>query len=171
MTMSNYHTIGLANDISDIDAHVLLQAIQHHFPTVTIADNNYDLIIDNALIGVTPNRIGHVLDVIEKHLFNNRVFDTIDYGRYSLDWEQSCLSIGNHTYDLSERERDLLTELILAGDAGCHKDYLLNKIWGFKVDLETHALETQIYRLRQKIETNPENPEFLITTSKGYKLA
>jgi len=171
MTMSNYYTVKISNDLGEIDVHVLNQAIQYQLSRLDIVNNKHDLMITNEMLSKPPRRIGELLDIIEKNLFDTHIFEIIKYQDYTLNWQDSVFTVLDQDYILSERERDLLTELILAQDAGCQKNYLLNKIWGFKADLETHALETQIYRLRQKIEKNPENPEYLMTMNNGYKLA
>ena len=58
----------------------------------------------------------------------------------------------------------------MAGEEGCTREVLLHKIWGYKSDLDTHTLETHIYRLRQKIEAEPDFPNHLLTIENGYKL-
>ena len=50
------------------------------------------------------------------------------------------------------------------------KDMLLTQIWEMRSDIETHTVETHIYRLRQKIESNASNPEVLVTSEQGYIL-
>lgn len=51
------------------------------------------------------------------------------------------------------------------------REDLLRDIWQYAANADTHTIETHIYRLRQKIETDPTAPEFLITTKDGYQLA
>jgi hypothetical protein len=47
---------------------------------------------------------------------------------------------------------------------------LLSKVWGYNAHVTTHTLETHIYRLRQKLESNPATARILITESGGYRL-
>jgi hypothetical protein len=71
---------------------------------------------------------------------------------------------------LTDIETRLMALLFDSDGVGLDKETLLKKVWGYRVGLETHTLETHIYRLRQKIETNPTNPRFLMTTETGYVL-
>lgn len=160
------------NNYDDVDRHVIQQAIDAHIPrTEIILDNeDSDLTLTNDILSPSPYRIGHILDHIEREMFNNQYPDHIKYNDYHLDWKTSKLSIQKETYNLSDREKTLMAELLLSKNNGCTRGYLLEKIWGYRSDLETHALETQIYRLRQKIEFEPDNPSILITIEGGYRL-
>ena len=75
------------------------------------------------------------------------------------------------TISLTDTETRLMTILFDADGHELDKTELLQRVWGYRPGLDTHTLETHIYRLRQKIETNPTNPQFLMTTEEGYKLA
>ena len=45
---------------------------------------------------------------------------------------------------------------------------LQKKVWGYSFDLETHTVETHIYRLRKKIKDKFEDEKFIISHDKGY---
>ena len=52
--------------------------------------------------------------------------------------------------ELTEKEALLLETLATAGENGLPRETLLEKIWGYNEDINTHTLETHLYRLRQK---------------------
>lgn len=78
---------------------------------------------------------------------------------------------GAQPLKLTEKERDLLMVLYLAPAQQASREELLDKVWGYRADLETHTLETHIYRLRQKIERSADQPAILVTVPNGYALA
>jgi DNA-binding winged helix-turn-helix (wHTH) protein len=77
---------------------------------------------------------------------------------------------GEEAARLTEKEVTLLRTLAEAGPNGVSRAALLEKVWGYRDDLDTHTLETHIYRLRQKLETDPESPRLLLTLESGYAL-
>jgi DNA-binding response OmpR family regulator len=72
---------------------------------------------------------------------------------------------------LTEKETSILKYLFRAGQKVVSRDILLNEVWGYNAEVTTHTLETHIYRLRQKIETDPSSASILITETGGYRLA
>ncbi len=48
---------------------------------------------------------------------------------------------------------------------------LLQKVWGFRPDLNTHRVEQHVYRLRRKIEPDPSEFRLLLWRDGGYLLA
>ncbi len=71
---------------------------------------------------------------------------------------------------LTEKETSILKFLYRAGEKVVTRDVLLHEVWGYNAKVTTHTLETHIYRLRQKIETDPSQSELLLTEAGGYKL-
>jgi DNA-binding response OmpR family regulator len=71
---------------------------------------------------------------------------------------------------LTEKETSILKSLYRAGAKAVSREVLLHEVWGYNAGVTTHTLETHIYRLRQKIESDPSNAELLITETGGDKL-
>lgn len=70
---------------------------------------------------------------------------------------------------LTEKETAILSHL-KAADKSVTREELLEHVWSYVREVETHTLETHIYRLRQKIEEDPSVPKILITQGDGYSL-
>jgi len=73
----------------------------------------------------------------------------------------------NQIIDLTELESKLLN-FLLEKQNGASKSEILAEVWQHNRDLETHTLESLIYRLRKKIEKNPNKPKILINDDKKY---
>ncbi len=75
---------------------------------------------------------------------------------------------------LTEKEAAILDYLHRArsgsGSGVVGREELLGEVWGYSAGVTTHTLETHIYRLRQKIETDPANATILVTEPGGYRL-
>jgi DNA-binding response OmpR family regulator len=71
---------------------------------------------------------------------------------------------------LTEKEVAILRFLYRAGDTPVSRETLLGEVWGYNAGVNTHTLETHVYRLRQKIERDPGRAEILITSPGGYRL-
>ncbi len=72
---------------------------------------------------------------------------------------------------LTEKETSILKYLYRSGANVVGRETLLREVWGYNAGVTTHTLETHVYRLRQKIEADPSNAEFLVTEPDGYRLA
>ena len=71
---------------------------------------------------------------------------------------------------LTEKETAILRYLCRAGDKVVGRDELLGEVWGYNAGVDTHTVETHVYRLRQKVEADPANARILITEPGGYRL-
>lgn len=73
----------------------------------------------------------------------------------------------NQTIDLTELENKLLS-FLLKKKNGASKSEILSSVWQHNRDLKTHTLESLIYRLRKKIEKDPNKPKILINDERKY---
>jgi DNA-binding response OmpR family regulator len=76
----------------------------------------------------------------------------------------------NRSIRLTEKEAGILKFLYRAGARVVVREVLLNEVWGYNAEVDTHTVETHIYRLRQKIEPDPANARLLVTVGGGYRL-
>ena len=74
------------------------------------------------------------------------------------------------TLKLTEKEVEILKFFKQAEGQTITKDELLLGVWGYSAAMNTHTLETHIYRLRQKIETDPKAASIILTAPGGYRL-
>ena len=68
---------------------------------------------------------------------------------------------------LTDLENKLI-KFIIERKEGSEKFEILSSVWEHKTKLKTHTLESLIYRLRRKIEKDPNNPKILIQINKKY---
>ena len=129
---------------------------------------------DSTVIEVNaPYRVGVVLDRISAAL-SETPSDLVDIGAGRLIDRRLAnyyAHEGAEAVRLTEKEVALLLLLAEAKGGFVSREQLLDDIWQYAQDVETHTLETHIYRLRQKIEDDPADPRILKTSDAGYYLS
>jgi len=90
-------------------------------------------------------------------------------GELTVDLVRRIVKVGERDVRLSPKEYDLLRLLVQhAGKVLTHK-FLLGKLWDQNTDAQ--YLRVYVRQVRQKIESDPERPEFILTeTGIGYRL-
>lgn len=97
--------------------------------------------------------------------------DRIKLGHLIIDLSQRQAVINGETAHLTPTEFKLLTYLANNADKVVAHEELLAAIWGNEYKDCTHYLRVSIGRLRQKIENDPGNPEYIVTCSGvGYMI-
>ncbi|MEL6962791.1 MAG: response regulator transcription factor [Pseudomonadota bacterium] len=71
---------------------------------------------------------------------------------------------------LTEREASILKSLYRMNGRIAPMERIMEDVWGQNADVSIHALETHIYRLRQKLEPDPNALQLLLTEGNGYRL-
>ncbi len=120
-----------------------------------------------------PLRVGMLLDdIIRLQNASPKTKKAITFKNATLDTRQFIFTrTDGKSVSLTEKEAEILTHLHHAKPEHVQKNTLLSAVWGYAESVETHTLETHIYRLRKKIEIDPTKPEILITNENGYSVA
>ena len=128
-----------------------------------IADKN--LIEFNDL----PLHLNKFLELINLKLiklrFNNQ--SKIVIKNYELNFNSKLFSKGDLSLKLTEKE----IEIILYLNLNNHKHSVIDlqkNIWHYSSDMETHTVETHIYRLRKKLSYKFKDENFILSHKNGY---
>ena len=87
---------------------------------------------------------------------------------YEVDSNERCIIKHKVKVKLTEKELELI--LALNNNNGLNKSYLLKSIWKHSLDLETHAFETHLHRLRKKINKYFKDKNFIVERNSQYYL-
>ncbi len=178
-----YDLVLLDIGLPDIDGRELCKVMRrggHKMPIIllTAADSDADTILgleSGANDYITkPFRLGILLARIRAQLrqheqsedavFTIGPYTFVPSAKRLLDTEK------NKKIRLTDKESAILKYLYRAGDKVVRRETLLDDVWGYNAAVDTHTLETHIYRLRQKIERDPANATLIITEPGGYRL-
>ena len=116
----------------------------------------------------------HINKLIEK--INISFLKTVYQSNSKIFFKKYLLNLNNKTINLNEKklkltEKEMKIILFLLTKKIPQKTPVLQKeIWGYSQDLETHTVETHIYRLRKKINNYFNDSTFLKKNKNGYLL-
>ena len=120
-----------------------------------------------------PFRIHHfkktISTILAKISNSNEVTHKI--GPFTFFPLKKIIMLGDDTrVELTEKEVDILKCLINSDEGAVDRDDLLKQVWNYSSDVTTHTLETHIYRLRQKLETDPSIPRLIISKGGSFTI-
>jgi DNA-binding response OmpR family regulator len=87
---------------------------------------------------------------------------------YEIDSNERSITKQKVKIKLTEKELDLI--LTLNNNNGLNKSFLLKSIWKHSLDLDTHAFETHLHRLRKKINKHYNDKNFIVEKNSLYYL-
>jgi DNA-binding response OmpR family regulator len=87
---------------------------------------------------------------------------------YEIDSNERSIAKQKVKVKLTEKELDLI--LALNNSNGLNKSFLLKSIWKHSLDLDTHAFETHLHRLRKKINKHFKDKNFIVEKNSLYYL-
>ena len=93
-------------------------------------------------------------------------------GHITIDPERRSASRGDTPVELTMKEFDLIEFLMRNPGRVYSRENLLNLVWGYDYQGDTRTVDVHIRRLREKLEINPAQPEYIITKwGVGYYFA
>ena len=135
-----------------------------------ISNRTIDIIVDNFLLIDTPKKISNLIEQINLNFLKIK-FDKqshVKIGKYILNLNARSIHHGGKSLDLTEKESNMLVYI------NTHKKVSLKKlqenVWGYSSNLETHTVETHVYRLRKKILETFNNDSLIKSDKDGYFL-
>ena len=166
----------------------ILKEIENHFnfnllsikkkTELDLIDLNNYLVISNKKLNFVENQIlisqfpVDILKLIEsvnikflKKKYNQQ--SEIDLGIYKLDLNSRKIFNKEKSLDLTEREANIII-FLNNSNKPVKISKLQTEVWGHNSKLETHTVETHIYRLRKKISNIFNDNNFIKSSKSGY---
>ena len=145
--------------------------------SIIVAKSHENLLIDNdkldkkniLFIDKFPVQLDKLIDKINVHLIQHQYNfkSNLNIKNYILNINSRTVFKDNKELKLTEKEIDII--LFLNKNKKPQKiDVLQSQIWKYSTDLETHTVETHVYRLRKKIKDKFNDENFIISSEKGY---
>ncbi len=130
--------------------------------------------IDNKNIIILGELPIKILDLIEKININLLKLkysyqSNFKIKEYKLDLNSRVISLKKKDLRLTEREIEIIL-FLNSKDKPQKIDVLQREVWGYSENLETHTVETHVYRLRKKINETFDDSNFLVSSKDGYKI-
>ena len=125
--------------------------------------------LNNNQVIYYPFNIYDLLEKINISLIKKKYSDqsNIIISDYILDLNSRVISRNNISLKLTEKEIEII--IFLKNNFKPQKvSVLQNKVWGYSLEMETHTVETHIYRLRKKITETFKDNNFIISNENGY---
>ena len=150
---------------------------QEDLPTIFVLDN-HDFLKKNKLQLLQF----HVSLIAPLEFLSFKEILNILITKYSF-FKQSKIIVNNYEIDSNQRvmikkdiqvkltEKELQLILILNDNNGLDKSFLLRQIWNRSSDLESHAFETHLHRLRKKINKFFKDTNFITEKNSKYYLS
>jgi len=157
----------------------LIKVSKREFSDLNLQLNSYLIVSKKEIFNVQnqvifkklPLKISKIIETINinflKIKFNQQ--SDIDLGNYKLNLNSRKMFDEDKELSLTEKEADIII-FLKNSKKPVSIDELQTHVWGHSSKLETHTVETHIYRLRKKITYKFNNNDFIISTKLGYNI-
>ena len=128
--------------------------------------------IDNQFVlNKTPIKLSNFIEKLNIEFIKLQFSEKSEFniGSYKIDLNSRYLIQNNKKLKLTEKESDIIIYLSKS-NSPVGIDQLQFNVWGFNSKLETHTVETHIYRLRKKMSETFDDDNFILSLKNGYKI-
>ena len=163
------------NNINDLINEINLGKGQFENSLFLLEQKDLEVIkkhVDLSKVCLLPNkplRIFNLLELINvkfiRQVYNSQ--SNVILKGYNLDLNTRTLKKGKKKLKLTEREIDTIM-FLQRNNKPTSIETLQKEVWKYASDLETHTVETHIYRLRKKINDNFNDDKFIFSEKSGY---
>jgi len=135
-----------------------------------ITRNKIDNIQNSLILRDLPVKFEKLLEIININFLKNKFLDqsNVKIGEYNLDINSRKISLKDKSLDLTEREINLI--IFIKDKKEVTVKQLQKMVWDYSPDLETHTVETHVYRLRKKMKETFGDENFIVNTNNGYSI-
>ena len=136
-----------------------------------ISNKKYSRINNQFVIGNIPINIFKLVEKINIEFLKIQFISQseVKVNNYTIDLNSREMFINDNKLKLTEKEINTITYLSKSNKP-VSIDELQEKVWSYQSDMETHTVETHIYRLRKKILDKFDDREFIISKKDGYQI-
>ena len=138
---------------------------------LVITNKKYSNISNHFILDNLPLNIFKLVEIINieflKIQFNSQ--SEVQIKNYVIDLNSREMLLNNVNLKLTEKEINTITYLSKQNKP-VSIDELQEKVWSYQSDMETHTVETHIYRLRKKISNSFNDNEFIVSKKNGYQI-
>ena len=120
-------------------------------------------------LDIFPLKLGKLIELINIQLIKLRFNyqSKLSINGYQLNLNSKFFSRNEVSLKLTEKEIEIILYLKESQNKHSVSD-LQKNIWGYSPDMETHTVETHIYRLRKKISNKFNDENFILSHQSGY---
>ena len=153
------------------DENSLNQEIKNYNNYIVVSKNKYPNISNQFVLENRPIKIFKLIEKINieflKIKFNSQ--SHIKVKKYIINLNSREMLIKDIKLKLTEKEINTITYLSNSNKPVGIEE-LQKRVWSYQSDIETHTVETHIYRLRKKISNSFNDNKFIISEKSGYQI-
>ena len=142
------------------------------FQNYLVVSNKKMLNVKNQLtMNDFPLKINKIIEKFNIELIRNKFIDQskIKVKNYNINLNSKEISLNEKKLKLTEKEIRTITYLLKAKKTITINE-LQKEVWGYQSNLETHTVETHVYRLRKKFLKIFNDNDFILSEKSGYKI-
>ena len=138
---------------------------------IVVSKKNYSKITSQLIIDKFPLNIFKVIEKINIEFLKKKFNDQshIKVKDYKINLNSRQIIFENKKLKLTEKEVNTIIYLLNSQNPVSPIE-LQKNVWGYHSDLETHTVETHIYRLRKKFLNFFDDSKFIVSIKNGYKI-